>query len=214
MVPPEIVVLAGVNGAGKSSVAGVILAEAGGTHFDPDAFARELEAAGVAPGVSVAQAWSAGRDRLLEAIRESRSFALETTLGGTTITVLLRQAAARGLPVRLLYVGLDTVDRHIARVSARAARGGHDIPEARIRARWRRSRENLVTLLPDLHELVLWDNSAECDPASGHLPTPLRVMRVSEGSIVELLPLADVPSWAGPIVEASLRQDQSFTPRP
>lgn len=104
MPHPEIAVLAGVNGAGKSSVAGAILARAGGTHFDPDAFARELEAAGVAPGVSVGQAWSAGRDGLLHAIRARQSFALETTLGGHTITLLLRQAAASGLSVRVLYV--------------------------------------------------------------------------------------------------------------
>lgn len=213
MPHPEIVVLAGVNGAGKSSVAGAILSRAGGTHFDPDAFARELEAAGVAPGVSIGLAWSAGRDGLLKTIQARESFAIETTLGGNTITVLLRQAAASGLPVRALYVGLDSVDRHLARVRARVARGGHDIPEARIRVRWRRSRENLVTLMPDLHELVLWDNSIEHDPTTAFPPSPLRVMRVKEGRILELLPLVDVPSWARPIVEAALAHDQAFRPR-
>lgn len=214
MPHPEIAVLAGVNGAGKSSVAGAILARAGGTHFDPDAFARELEAAGVAPGVSVGQAWSAGRDGLLHAIRARQSFALETTLGGHTITLLLRQAAASGLSVRVLYVGLDSVDRHLARVRTRVAQGGHDIPEARIRERWRRSRENLVTLMPDLHELVLWDNSIEHDPTTAFPPSPWRVMRVKEGRILELLPLADAPSWARPIIEAALALDPSFHPRP
>ncbi len=212
MSHPEIVVLAGVNGAGKSSVAGAILAAAGGSHYDPDAFARELEAVGVAPDLSIGQAWSAGRDGLLHAIRARQSFALETTLGGNTIIALLRQAAASGLSVRVLYVGLDSVDRHLARVHARVARGGHDIPEARVRVRWRRSRENLVTLMPDLSEFLLWDNSTECDPATVPPPSPMQVMRMKAGRISELLPLTDVPSWAGPIVEAALAHDQAFRP--
>jgi predicted ABC-type ATPase len=60
----------------------------------------------------------------------------ETTLGGNTIPALLEEAMAVGIEVLVRYVGLDSVDLHIARVRAGVARGGHDIPEGKIRERF------------------------------------------------------------------------------
>jgi len=54
----------------------------------------------------------------------------------------LEHALEVGLEVRIWYVGLDTVERHIARVAARVAGGGHDIPEQRIRQRFASSHVN------------------------------------------------------------------------
>ena len=42
MARPVLYVLAGVNGAGKSSIGGQLLVSAGLTWFNPDTFAREL----------------------------------------------------------------------------------------------------------------------------------------------------------------------------
>jgi predicted ABC-type ATPase len=47
---------------------------------------------------------------------------------------------AAGTYARIWYVGLDTVERHIAHVRSRVARGGHDIPAPKIRERYDRSR--------------------------------------------------------------------------
>jgi len=51
------------------------------------------------------------------------------------------------------YVGLEDPERNVARVAARVARGGHAIPEETIRARYPRSLENLIGLLPRLTAL-------------------------------------------------------------
>lgn len=93
--------------------------------------------------------------------------------GGGTIPGLLLEAANVGLPVRIWYVGLASVDLHLERVRARVARGGHPIPEERIRTRYDRSRENLIRLrlLPHVAELKLFDNSRERDPADGSPPS-------------------------------------------
>ena len=58
--------------------------------------------------------------------------------------------------VQIAFV--DTPGLHIARVRARVARGGHDIPEARVRDRFDTSRLNLIRLLPRLTELVVYEN--------------------------------------------------------
>jgi predicted ABC-type ATPase len=71
--------------------------------------------------------------------------AFETTLGGSTITALPERALAAGIAVRVWrvgYVGLEGLDLHLARVRARVARGGHDIPAERVRARHDQSRLN------------------------------------------------------------------------
>jgi predicted ABC-type ATPase len=199
-------VLAGTNGAGKSSIAGAMLRQAGAEYFNPDEAARLIQSAN--PGTSQvdanAAAWQQGKRLLERAIAERSDFAFETTLGGRTITGLLERALSSGIEVRVWYVGLDTPERHVARVRARVARGGHDIPEARVRDRFDTSRLNLIRLLPRLTELVVYDNSAEADPRSGTAPEPLLVLRWARGKIAESCALPLTPAWAKPILAAAM----------
>src|SRR5207244_10369114 len=171
---PCIYVLAGTNGAGKSSLAGAAWERHGADYFNPDTAARLIAARN--PGLGQAEAnsaaWHQGRRLLERAIAERLTFAFETTLGGATITPLLQRALSAGIAVRVWYVGLASPELHIARVRARVARGGHDIPAGHIRARYDSSRLNLIRLLPRLTELRVYDNSAEADPRAGVAPEP------------------------------------------
>jgi predicted ABC-type ATPase len=206
---PQILVLAGVNGAGKSSVGGAALRQRGAVFYDPDRAARRYREAGLAPDEANARAWEWGRDRLEQSIGDRTSFAFETTLGGRTITQILVRAALAELDVRVWYVGLASPELHIRRVRERVARGGHDIPESLIRMRWESSRENLVRLMPRLAELALFDNSAPGDPLSGGTPDPLRILHARGGVIRHLRPPGEVPSWARPIVAAAFKTWQA-----
>ncbi|HXI24678.1 MAG TPA: zeta toxin family protein, partial [Pyrinomonadaceae bacterium] len=131
---PRIYVLAGTNGAGKSSIAGAMLIEEGVKYFNPDEAAALIADAN--PGIALEEAqsaaWYEGRRLLERAILERLDFAFETTLGGSTIAALLEKALSSGIEMRIWYVGLDRIERHIARVRARVEKGGHDIPEERI----------------------------------------------------------------------------------
>jgi predicted ABC-type ATPase len=180
---------------------------AGAEYFDPDAAARRIRARrpGLGETEASALAWQIGRRLLERAIATRATFAFETTLGGNTIPGLLGRAAAEGLQVRVWYVGLASPELHLARVRARVARGGHDIPEARIRARYDASRLNLVRLLPALTEARVYDNSAEADPHAGGVPEPALVLHWARGRIVRACPPAATPGWAKPIVAAALR---------
>jgi predicted ABC-type ATPase len=204
--PARLYVLAGVNGAGKSSIGGAAIRAAGGNYYNPDEAARELIAAN--PGLSQtdanAAAWGQGRKLLERAIDQRLDFAFETTLGGTTMPRLLADAASRGVEVYVFYVGLASADAHIERVRQRVRAGGHDIPEDAIRRRYRHSRLNLVQLLPALTELRVYDNSAAADPAAGQAPQPVLVLHMQRGRIVGPPDLASTPEWAKPIVAAAV----------
>ena len=200
-------VLAGINGAGKSSVIGAIIRQHGGAFFNPDEAAATLvKEQGVSLEEANGRAWAEGKKLLEEAIRERTDFAFETTLGANTIPRLLAQAAEEGFDVRIWFVGLESVEKHMQRVRARVAAGGHDIPENKIRERWNGSRLNIINLLPYLTELRVLDNSAERDPVTGLNPPPRLLLHWNLGRILAPAPdeLAATPEWATPIVAAAL----------
>ena len=215
----QIFVLAGCNGAGKSSLGGQAFEAAGVPYFNPDLAAREATAAASAQGRSLTQveanawAWSEGVARLRRAIAEHRNYALETTLGGETIVGLLLEAAAAGLGVSVWFVGLESVELHVARVAHRVARGGHDIPRSDIERRYVRGRLNLIRLLAVLRQLVVYDNSAQADPAAPAKVRPRLVLRMAGGAIVAPADLSRTPEWAKPVVAAALNLHRAMDRR-
>ena len=90
---PHIYVLAGVNGAGKSSIGGAAFRAAGADYYNPDEAARTWMAAN--PALTQADAnsaaWRKGVELLTRAIGERKNFAFETTLGANTIPRLLME---------------------------------------------------------------------------------------------------------------------------
>jgi predicted ABC-type ATPase len=201
---PTITVLAGTNGAGKSSIGGAQLEAAHALFYNPDLETRELMAAN--PGMTLdeanAAAWRIGKERLENAIGSRTNFNFETTLGGATITRLLTKAHANRLHVRVWYCGLRDAELHIARVRARVLRGGHDIAEQKIRERYDASRNNLCSILPSLDELMVYDNSEDADPHSGRTPSPVKLLHFRDGKILNLA--SAMPAWAKPIAAVAL----------
>jgi predicted ABC-type ATPase len=205
-VLPRIYVLAGVNGAGKSSLGGAAFRAFGADYFNPDEAARQMMAAdpGLRQTNANARAWQAGKRLLERAIAAKLDFAFETTLGANTMPRLLREAAEKGVAVNIWYVGLSNPELHIARVKSRVRKGGHDISEADIRRRYQHSRLNLIELLPHLAALRVVDNSAEGDPSAGKMPEPVLVLHMERGKILNAGDLPATPDWAKPIVAAAM----------
>lgn len=199
-----ITVLAGTNGAGKSSIGGAQLEAARAPFYNPDVETIRLMAAN--PGMTLdeanAAAWGIGKQRLETAIEGRSNFNFETTLGGATIARLLTKAHADGLRVRVWYCGLRDAELHIARVRARVLRGGHHIAENKIRERFDASRNNLCSILPSIDELMLYDNSDEADPHAGRAPRPVRLLHFRGGKILNLANI--IPAWAKPIAAVAL----------
>ena len=210
MADPEqtacIYVLAGTNGAGKSSIGGEMFRQKGTDYFNPDEAARRILAANANVPITRANeiAWNEGKRLLERAIAERLNFAFETSLGGKTITELLRKALSAGIEVRIWYVGLSNPELNIARVRSRVQKGGHDIPTEKIRERYDKSRLNLIRLLPNLTELRVYDNSREADPKTGVRPEPLFLLHLNRGRIESCCDLTTVPEWAKPVLAAAM----------
>ncbi len=184
----------------------MLMAE-GTEYFNPDEAAARIRKA--IPGISQQEAqsaaWKQGRRLLERAITERLDFAFETTLGGNTISALLEKAMQTGIEVRFWYVGLASPELHIERVRERVSRGGHDIPEAKIRERYASSLLNLIRLLPQMSELRLYDNSLPADPHTGTEPKPRLLLHLKKRQIVSLCDLISAPDWSKPVLLTAIK---------
>lgn len=227
--PPRLFVLAGTNGAGKSSIGGATIRAHGANYFNPDEASASIRRN--QPHLSTTQAnsaaWHEGKRLLEHALAKRLDYNFETTLGGNSFARLLKQAAEAGFEVRIWYVGLASPEHHLARVKARVAKGGHAIAETDIRRRFDHSRQQLVALLPHLAELRLYDNTAEADPHQGQAPQPVLLLHwqrplTSKGLAPHgqvMVPkhpeaLAATPDWAKPIVMAAMKLQAPTAPKP
>lgn len=139
--PPRITIIAGPNGAGKTTFALEFLPKEAGCPVFVNA---DLIAAGLSPFDPTRAAIRAGRVMLAEIhahARRRESFAFETTLAGRAYAPLIRRWRKDGYVVSIMFLSLPDVGLAIARVNARVAQGGHDVPEAVIRRRSRRVSE-------------------------------------------------------------------------
>lgn len=206
-MPARLFVLAGVNGAGKSSLGGAAIQASGAEFFNPDVVAARLRTQ--QPQLSAEQAnglaWTLGRRGLERALAEGLTYAFETTLGGRSMSRLLLEGARAGAEVHVWFAGLATPELHLRRIQARVAAGGHDIPEPKVRERFDASRAHLVQLMPHLASLRVYDNSFEADPRMGRKPQPVLLLQMGAGRVLAHAPLRSVPAWAKPLLAAALR---------
>jgi predicted ABC-type ATPase len=201
---PTLVVLAGTNGSGKSSIGGEALRAKGGDYFNPDEVTRILLDENPSLDLAAANslAWQLNVRKLRDAIASGTPYAFETTLGGNTIPALLEEAADKGHKLHLWYVGLGSPELHLQRIAERVARGGLDIPPEKVWQRYLTSLRNLVKLMPKAFEIQVYDNSTDGNPALVP-PTPRLVLHVLNGAIeypAKLGQLEATPAWVKPVV--------------
>jgi predicted ABC-type ATPase len=143
---PRVVVLGGINGAGKTTASRELLADVLKipTFVNADAVARGLN--GLNPE---SVSFAAGRivlEQMNELVNARQDFAFETTLSARSYVNWLRDLRITGYEVLLYYYWLRSPEIAIARVAARVKSGGHHIPEADIRRRYSRSVRNFLDL--------------------------------------------------------------------
>lgn len=149
---PEVVVFAGPNGSGKTTI--TRMAKIVGEYINADDIKRttlcsDLEAAIKAEDL---------REKM---IAGRKDFTFETVLSTERNLLLLRKAKAQGYFVRGIYVLTANVDINVARVSAREALGGHGVPEGKIRSRYIKAL-NLVPKLVEICDILhIYDNTKE-----------------------------------------------------
>jgi len=135
MPVPTIYVIAGCNGAGKTTFAKEFLPSVGVVRFlNADEIAR-----GLSPLRPEVVAFKAGRlllSELHELIERREAFALESTLSGRTYVNIFEQAKQCGYAIELHFVWIPDVREAIRRVRQRVIEGGHDVPGEDVQRRF------------------------------------------------------------------------------
>ena len=154
MKHPNLYIIAGPNGAGKTTASFNLLPEL--LHCPNFVNADEI-AKGLSPFAPNDMAVQAGRlmlKRIEELLPQRADFAIETTLATRSYVRLVHRAQQLGYRVHLLFFYLETEQQAIERVAQRVSNGGHDIPEADIRRRFKRGISNLVNLYIPICDVV------------------------------------------------------------
>ena len=96
-----------------------------------------------------------------EHVAKTMSFAVETTLAGSSYLQMMLDARTRGFEIVLVYIGTETVEINLSRIRNRVLAGGHDVPEEDVRRRYKRSFDNLPIAIKRADHSILFDNSTE-----------------------------------------------------
>jgi predicted ABC-type ATPase len=170
---PLVVCIAGPNGAGKTTFYEAHLRPTGLPFFNADQLARELAidayaAAGLADALR------------RKCIARRDSFLFETVFSDPVADKVdfLAAAAESGYTVVLCFIGLSRAALSEERVAIRVAQGGHDVPTAKLRARFPRTLRNLQAAIERLPYVFVYDND--------DLSAPFRAIAAFEqGRLVE-----------------------------
>ena len=158
---PKLYIIAGCNGAGKTTASYTVLPEMLGCKefVNADEIAK-----GLSPFNPESVAIEAGRlmlQRMDDLLSEGSDFAFETTLSTRSYVKFIERAQAKGYFVTLRYFWLPTPEQAIERVATRVREGGHNIPSDVIRRRYANGIKNLTALyIPLCNYWAIYDNSS------------------------------------------------------
>lgn len=157
---PSLYIIAGCNGAGKTTASNTLLPKVLGiTEFvNADNIAK-----GLSPFNQEGVALEAGRimlTRIKDLIQKKKNFAFETTLATRSYVGLIKEAKKKGYKVHLQFFWLNSPELAIKRVQLRVKRGGHNIPTDVIKRRYKAGKSNFKELYSGIvDDWTLYDNS-------------------------------------------------------
>lgn len=146
-------IVAGVNGAGKSSLIGVLRTEMTnlGKIVDVDKIIAKC-------GGNIIEGGNKSIELIDDCLEKEICFTQETTLSEHRILNTIKKAIEKGYYIRLYYVGLNSVEESIARIENRVKKGGHDISDSDVIRRFNKRFEDLIAVLQYCDEATFYDN--------------------------------------------------------
>ena len=156
---PNLFIIAGCNGAGKTTASFTILPEILKVREFVNA---DSIAAGLSPFNIESVAFEAGRtmlQRIQQLLEVKEDFAFETTLATRSYVSLIKKAKLKGYKITLLYFWLRSPEFAKQRVAKRVSKGGHNIPDEIVERRFYRGIANLLNLyIPIVDHWTVIDN--------------------------------------------------------
>lgn len=162
---PKIIIIAGCNGSGKSTIAPHLLRDAFGLKdfVNADTIAQGLSA--YSPESVSIEAGRLMLKRLKNLANERKTFAFETTLATRFYAKWISELKVQGFEFHLIFLWLKNPELAIERVQVRVEQGGHNIPEDVIYRRYFKGLDNFFKLYQPIAESwTVYDNSKFANP--------------------------------------------------
>lgn len=187
---PELIIIAGPNGSGKTSITQKFLhhewAE-GTTYINPDQVAKDMfgDWNNSAAVLKAANYCSELRERCLA---EKKSFVFETVFSAQDKIDFVIRAKQAGFFIRIFFISTSNPAINASRIAKRVMKGGHDVPITKIISRYNKSIQNCKIVASIIDHLYVYDNSIDDVDAR-----PL--FRLSDGVLAKQY-TEDIPDWA------------------
>ena len=180
--------LAGGNGAGKTTFYRTRLKKLGIPLVNADVIAKEIFPD--APEKNSYLAAEIAQETRNSLLQEGRNFCFETVFSHPSKIDFVANAKALGYHIILVFIHLESTSLNKARVSQRIEEGGHDVSDDKIEKRIPRLLEHIKTAFPLCDQVRALDNSSAIDP---FVPVFTLYYGVDCKVIFHLSPL---PGWA------------------
>ena len=192
---PVLIVIAGPNGSGKTSITSKILHHEwmeDSVYINPDIVAQERfgdwnSKEAVMQAVKFCEDW---REQCLE---EKQSLIFETVLSAYDKVDYITRAKERGFFIRLFFVCTNSPTINASRIAKRVIEGGHDVPITKVVSRYQKSILNCKYLAKKVDRTYLYDNSIDRADAS-------LLIRFSDGKIAKRY-VNEMPEWAKQVID-------------
>lgn len=187
---PELIVISGPNGSGKTSVTQKFLHHEWGegvTYINPDQVAKDLfgdwnSSSSVLKAANYCEQW---RERCLQG---RTSFVFETVFSSKEKIDFIVRAKQAGFFIRIFFIATSHPSINASRIANRVIEGGHDVPISKIISRFYKSILNCEIAAKLVDRLYVYDNSVD-----GRDAMPL--FRLSNGDLAKIY-VENVPDWA------------------
>jgi len=183
-------ILAGGNGAGKSTFYRTQLAPLGLPFVNADILAKELY-----PQTPEEHSYDAAKlatEIRFKLLHEGRSFCFETVFSHPSKIDFVAQAKALGYEIILVFIHLDLISLNQARVAQRISEGGHNVPDEKVASRIPRLLQNIKKTLPLCDQVYILNNS--------RLDSPFQQVAFIRNS-QKIQQKIHLPEWAKALLE-------------
>jgi predicted ABC-type ATPase len=190
---PKLIIIAGPNGSGKTSVTGKILEHQwieNCVYINPDNIAKDDFGDWNSPEAVIKAANKAAELRE-EYLLKKEGILFETVLSAADKLDYIKRAKEAGYFIRLFFVGTDHPSINASRIARRVMEGGHDVPISKIISRFNKSILNCGLVASFVDRLYVYDNSEE-------FAEPKLLFRATNGKLEKVY--TDVNIWAKSIL--------------
>ncbi|MBQ3776843.1 MAG: zeta toxin family protein [Fibrobacter sp.] len=192
---PVLIIVAGPNGSGKTTITSKILRHEwleNAVYINPDNVAQEKFGNWNSPEavLKAAQFCDEWREHCL---KERQNIIFESVFSSEQKINFVRKAKQQGYFIRIFFVATNHPSINASRIANRVICGGHDVPISKIISRYQKSILNCKRIASTIDRLYVYDNSIDGSDAS-------LLFRLSDGELIKKY-VDDIPEWAKAILQ-------------